>query len=420
MTARRCILLAAMLPLVALAAAGCSPRVADDVGDALPAEPIIRVRLLAHAPELRVDGPPAADVSDDRGRRLATLELPATVRLVAGRWQADNQPLPLPPRAPIRLGDDPNTTADLRVNGQPFPGFIRLLPRTRTQTTDANAFDVINHVHLEAYLPGVLDRELYDDWSLATYHAQAIAARSYAIHRIQQYGHTRDHDVEATQASQVYGGRGVNPTSIRAVLETTGLVLAERDRVVPAFYSSTCGGRGASPADTWGSTIGFDCLQPAVHPPWCRRSKHFQWGPVRRDLDDLRRRLADWGKARHSPLAKLAAIRTIVVSRRNPLDRPVEFTLTDAAGGRFALLADSFRTACNHATADRPLRSGLRLLSADIEIAMHAEHVDFSGRGYGHGVGMCQWGAQGMAEAGHHAEHILGVYYPGAAIQRAY
>jgi stage II sporulation protein D len=301
------------------------------------------------------------------------------------------------------------------VDDRPYPGRLRLLPRTDGR----QLFDVINHVHLEAYLPGVLDRELYDDWSLATYHAQAIAARSYAIHRILEYGRQRAFDVEATQTSQVYGGSAVNPRSNRAVLETTGLVLAENDRVIPAFYSSACGGRGASPGDTWGQSLDYQALQPAPHQPWCRHASHFRWGPIRRRLDDLRARIAGWGRSKNKPLADLKQIATIVISRRNPVGRPAEFTLTDVTGRRYRLVADSFRMACNY-SGDRKLPSDQRLRSADVEIQMHARHVELTGRGFGHGVGLCQWGAQAMAQAGHHAERILKTYYPGATIQRAY
>jgi stage II sporulation protein D len=266
----------------------------------------------------------------------------------------------------------------------------------------------------------VLDRELYPDWRPTTFYAQAIAARSYAIHNLLHASADRHYDVESTQASQAYGGTTANLRAAQAVLETTGLVLTDGRGVLKAFYSSTCGGAGASPTDAFGIATDQRPLRPVARRAWCRDSKHFTWGPIRRGRADLSVRIAAWGKRRGLEIAKLGMIRSVAIAEFNHVGRPSRFALTDASGRRFELVAESFRQACNHTASGLPAR-GERLKSAFVEVERRGEQIVFTdGRGFGHGVGLCQFGAEAMANAGRDVVQVLQTYYPGAQIERVY
>jgi stage II sporulation protein D len=269
----------------------------------------------------------------------------------------------------------------------------------------------------------VLDRELYDHWSLATYHAQAIAARSYALHRLLR-GEVSDHyDLEDTQAAQAYAGRTRHARSVQAVLDTRGLVLSYDNQIIKAYYSSTCGGAGISPTEAWGIASVVP-LEPKPHPAWCVDSPHYIWPTIQRNRDTLSRRLAAFGKRHRLSLAKLGTIRVITIAQRNRSGRPTLFRILDHHGNHYELRAESFRNACNYSSSAEGLGSpGKRamLKSSFFQVAVRGDEVRFThGRGFGHGVGMCQFGAEGMARAGHDGLAILQTYYPEARIERAY
>jgi stage II sporulation protein D len=129
-----------------------------------------------------------------------------------------------------------------------------------------------------------------------------------------------------------------------------------------------------------------------------------------------------WGRSNGHAVRGLDGLTAIEVSGRNSVGRPTHFTLTDRAGRRFALRCEPFRFACNY-TGGRATALGKsqRLLSSFVRPSVNGGTVRFTdGRGYGHGVGMCQWGAQGMARAGHNHPAILKQYYPGAQVSRLY
>jgi stage II sporulation protein D len=203
------------------------------------------------------------------------------------------------------------------------------------------------------------------------------------------------------------------------VVDTTGLVLTHNGRVIPAYYSSTCGGAAQSAADAF-AVPALSPLEPRESCSSCAASRYYEWGTVARDRVDLARRLAAWGKSRGLSIASLGAISSIRIVKTNRLGRPTQFEITDHRGQRFALMSESFRQACNYGEPG-PLPDGQRLLSSAFNVKVAGDKVLFeNGRGFGHGVGLCQYGAHGMAKAGHSPLQILAFYYPGAKVERAY
>ncbi len=378
-------------------------------------EPMIRVRLDRGVQAVEIDGPARVQVTARQASSPPRLfNTPAKFHLNAGVWGVDRQS-----DEPIGAGAiDIEAVGPrmLRIDEQAYPGVCRLVP------TDNARFDVVSHVNLEAYLPGVLAKELYSDWRPATYHAQAIAARSYAIHRILHHGPGRHYDVEASQISQAYVGLTDHGLARRAVLDTVGIVLTWDGRVLESLYSSSCGGVTQSPTQAFGGP-GLPPLDAQPHDNWCEISPDFRWGPIRRDAAALSSRIRAWGLDRQLTIAKIGQIRRIDVDERNAHGRPIRFALIDERGRRFGLRAESLRLACNYASSGRGLKAlprSQRLPSGFLEATVAGDTIRFTGRGRGHGVGLCQWGAEAMARRGFDGAAILHKYYPGARLERAY
>ena len=432
------------IAVVACAAAGCgrsapapAPTETSDAKAtataepivALPeTEPIVRVRVRrvrdAQGFELGVDDQwlrigSVADPSD--GARGATIVLQGRVRITrdGATWRlaptnGDIERLEGEAIEATSIDIDMPTVA---VDGQPHPGRLRLVART---SEGRRAFDVVNHVGVESYLPGVLARELYGHWKLETFMAQAIAARSFACAERDAFARTRHYDLTNTTRSQAYAGSETHRRAIEAVARTRGLVLGHDGGLVPGYYSSCCGGTPARGADAIGShpINAIPPLDGRGLDAACGGSPVQVW-TVTRDRARLARRLAADGRARSHALADLDGLASIEPCDTNGHGRPTRFAVTDPAGGRYEIEAETLRRAI-----DAPVK-GLKnpersLRSSNISVTISAGVVRIAGRGYGHGVGLCQFGAEARATDGAAHGDILAWYYPGAEIQQAY
>ncbi len=383
-------------------------------------EPVIRVRLRKNTAELLVSaaGPITVGTSPSSASNSGARAMLPPLRITRGpagfvcqsantrqawQWPAPSLYLSPSPGAAMHLAD------------QTFTGTLTLT------AADDGRFDVVNHLGLESYLPGVVESEMYGSWHEQAFMAQAVAARSYAITRLtEQAG--RHYDVEATQADQAFSGAARQPRVAAAVAATRGVVLTWDGRVLPAYYSSTKGPIGQDAGAAFPTRMEYPPLRGRSDQGWGQRSPHYQWGPIVRPLTTLSARIAAWGRTTNHAVANLGTLRSVVVTQRSSAGRPAAFSLIDDRGGRYSLTAEAFRTACNHeAPGLTALPSDAKLKSSHVDVAVSGTQVVFSnGRGFGHGVGMCQWGAQAMSTAGHRYAAILGFYYPGAALRRAY
>lgn len=392
-------------------------------------EPAIRVRVQADVPVLAIL-PTAGTASDavrisgptGSGAKVYRYRLPLSVNRINRAWvirDGAGQSVRWQLAELLIECDDGGT---MRVGEANYPDRLTLTPRFDERGQEVGRFDVVNHVPLETYLPGVIERELYANWPEETFRAQAVAARSYALWEM-TIATGRHYDLESTTASQVYGGQGSNPTALRAVKDTHGQVLAYGGRVLPAFFASSTGGLGQDALIAFPNRIeDLPPLHGREHGAWDRASPSYRWGPVTRDTATLSKRIAAWGKRQNHPAARLGTLARIEVGARNRVGRPSQFTLTDTAGQRIAIGCEMFRNACNFTReGEIPLANTQKLLSSQVDVAVIGAGVQFTnGRGHGHGVGMSQWGAQAMAEAGHGYVAILKFYYPGAELRKVY
>lgn len=391
-------------------------------------EPAIRVRIAQSTPQvtlgttlassqgLRVTGPRQS------GAKVYRYAAPLSVTRMDGAWVLrDASGRVLRWRLP-QLLIECDDGGPIKFTDRSYPRRLVLVPDLDDAGRETGQIDVVNHVPLETYLPGVIERELYPSWHAQAFRAQAVAARSYALWEMTVASH-RHFDLESSTASQAYIGQGTNSTALQAVLDTRGQVLAYAGRVVPAFYSSSTGGLGQDAVIAFPNRVeDIAPLRARVHGGWDQASTTYRWGPINRSTTMLSSRIAAWGAKWNDPVAKMGTLQSVRVSQSNRVGRPAEFELTDTAGRSFRLQCEQFRNACNFAGPNQaPITKNERLLSSHVDVAVSGATTRFStGRGYGHGVGMSQWGAQAMAKAGHTYTQILGFYYPDSTVQQAY
>ncbi|MGA2915114.1 MAG: SpoIID/LytB domain-containing protein [Sedimentisphaerales bacterium] len=346
-----------------------------------------------------------------------------------------------------RLIIEPQRPMPLKINNQSYRGSIEFKINDDSNTPNMM---IINNVSLESYLMGVVAAEMPSYWDAEALKAQAIASRTYCLYIKSKFGKNRSWDVKATQANQVY--KGVSAETLRttnAVAATTGMVLCcgnEYGDCVPfgAYYSSVCGGHTENAQDVFGESspalIGVDC-------PYCRqitRPDIFYWPMAKFDKKYVSQQLI----SRYPSLKELGKIEKIEVERENIYDstvlsngllpqtsafkRIVSVRLTgspqtssaatrkyiepnspQAAGKTMLLRAEDMRLAIDP--------TGTKIQSMCCTILNTQNEIIFvNGIGFGHGVGLCQYGARQMARDGKTAEQILGYYYPNSRIKILY
>jgi stage II sporulation protein D len=292
-----------------------------------------------------------------------------------------------------------------------YRGCLRLVP------AGSDGFTVINYVDLESYLAGVLGRELYPSWSPEVYRALAVAARTFALYHMRGSGSARDYDVGDDQGSQVYGGLAAETEKTwSAVRGTHGVVLAYgpagQERIFLTQYSACCGGV-VNPASVIRDAPSVQPLEGGQKCEDCRACPRYRWGGLRVSKDEIARCLA----AVYPAAAQMGGVASVTVASTTSYGRAVWVDVVGKNGQPMRLRAEDLRLVLlrNGSSAGRGL------FSANCRITDVGDAVEFSqGRGYGHGVGLCQWGAQAKAEAGWHSEEILQFYYPGAKLFRGY
>jgi stage II sporulation protein D len=308
-----------------------------------------------------------------------------------------------------RLTIFPDEPYIFNLNGNDFRGKLKLIVNP-----DGTSFDVINLVPPEPYLAGVVGAEMPDYWEPEALKAQAIAARTYCFYTKKRFGANRDWDMKQTAAHQVY--RGISAESMQvwqAVNETKGLVITCKqsdghEDLFPAYYSSTCGGHTENSKNVFGDS--FESLT-GVPCPYCQdvaKPKFFFWPMVQFNKAEVTEKLLE----RYPQLQQLGEITNITAADQSDygeFSRLTKIKLHGSTGKNDYLRAEDFRLTID--PTGRKLRSTIFRI-----IQLSDKWAFFSGRGWGHGVGMCQCGAQGMAREGKNAKQILSYYYPRSKI----
>ena len=402
--------------LVAYAIGGCGPAnaQANAAREQLPA-PLVRVLIERAVTSIKLSAtsPPVLESGAEAGSgpvRLNLPDVPVEMSLTASGWRLGDKQFP---RGELILAQTVDGT--LSVNETTYRGRLRLVPQGRT------SFDVVNDLDIEAYLAGVLPKELPSHWNAQTHRAQAVVARTYALYELKTAGAKRGHfDVYDTDASQVYGGRSAETNKSRAAVEATrGQVVVHETgdgpRIFKAYFHSTSGGATIGNNDAFAEPP-VDTLSASVTGDYGSASTRHQWEPFAVGKDELARRFAAWGTRRGHPLRRLERLDRLEIVAKSSAGRPTRFEIVDARQNHYSVTPEELRWAVNFDRGE-----GRELFSAWFTPINNASNIVFAdGRGWGHGVGMCQWSAEGMAAAGRDYVDIVTTSYPGGRVVRAY
>ena len=272
-----------------------------------------------------------------------------------------------------------------RLDGRELPGRVDVF-------TDKGALVVVNTLDLEDYVAAVVSSEVPASWPDEALRAQAVAARTFAVaQKIAQGPGARAH-LRSTVVDQVYAG-AARPASgaLKAARATAGEVLTFGAAPIAAYFSASCGGRSES------GEGGFN-LAPGTTPylvPSAPDPDERPW-TVRIPLREVERAL-------HARLP--GRVTSVAVAARSPSGRARTVRLSGRALPAVEL---------------RQLLGYERLPSLLFDVHVAGGVAVFTGRGSGHGVGLCQYGAREWAKRGENYVAILAHYYPGAEIRRMY
>lgn len=286
---------------------------------------------------------------------------------------------------------------------------------------DAKSFTAINELDIESYLKGVLPAEMGE--RLPEEHealkAQAVAARTYALYKLQnQKGD--DRYLHATVLDQVYQGYDSEmQLSNRAAEETRGQVLTYRGQLICAYYHAICGGSTEDVSNVWGEKQEA-YLTSVPDGDFCSWAKTYLWQESF-TAEELLEKVSSHPEGKKAYLMQKGdRLRSVKILSRMKSGRVREL-LIETTSHKYILKSDDIRWALNRTEGEiRILASTLFELTLRRDSSGNIISVDFSGRGKGHGVGMCQCGAIGRSREGYDYDQILKSYYTGAHLSKLY
>lgn len=248
-----------------------------------------------------------------------------------------------------------------------------------------NKLDIVNNVDMDSYLKGVLPKEMSPSFPLESLKAQALCSRSFAINNYNKYI-KKGYNLDDTTNSQVYRGVEVedNRTN-KAVDETKGELVLYNGKVAETIFGASSGGYTASAKDVWGSDV----------PYLVSKEDGFS--------------TYDWEyKLNTKNLSKLGVNK--INNIRTTLDdsKRVKEVIIATDAGEKKLTGNKFRSLVGNTSVKSTL----------FDIEKNGEDIVIRGRGYGHGVGMSQYGAVEMAKQGKLYKDIIGFYFPGTVIEK--
>ena len=337
----------------------------------------------------------------DRGQQEITLK--SVLKTVFIKKTGDENWKPLKGQTKIKIS--PNKTS-LLVDGADYKTST-LYIRGGTQHTDPiqyranfyrgalklNVSDgrilLTNIIPVEEYLYGQVAGEMSPHWELEALKAQVVAARSYALYMI-RHPKSSFYDLEKGTADQVYLGAQSESDRIRVAVESTkNEVVTKGTLPIKTYYHSRCGGHTESAKAVWNTSeknhkVGVPC-------PYCRKF------PLNWQIKIKAAELFNLLKIPHFERKPFK----IGVLKKTPSGRVNEISI-EADNKKFAINSEDLRNLLGYTNVK----------STRFEISNTPEEVIFDGTGAGHGVGMCQWGAQFLAKKGKTYREILAHYYP--------
>ncbi|GGA87445.1 SpoIID/LytB domain-containing protein [Ornithinibacillus halotolerans] len=312
------------------------------------------------------------------------------------------------------------------INERPYLGAMEFV------IEDGRVIRPINQLPLEDYLKGVVPFEVFSSWGPETLKAQTLAARTYAVSKIDQV-------IDDTVSYQVYGGYEWDVNTTKAVEETKGEVITFNNRLVETFYSASNGGKTENNANVWGGQplqyfpIKNDPFDP-TH-PWEYKLNRTQidydsinfnnpnwWEDTVEKDTEIIQTIKSWLNRNGYPGdIKILSIPVFELKGdKLASERSVQGSITVTFMRRLIeglVLFEQVELIDVNLNRIRPMIGGTIFKSYLIDsLKLENEVYTMKGRGFGHGVGMSQWGAHFMGEQGKTYREIIEFYYPGTKI----
>ena len=298
---------------------------------------------------------------------------------------------------------------------------------------------VINTLPIEDYLRGVISAEMPASWSIEALKAQAVVARSYALSNMNKYPKS-GFDVDDTIANQVYKGVSAEyPSTNKAVDETLGKVAMYDGKIAQTFFYSSSGGKTENVADVWGTAVPYLIVVDDIY------EKAEEW-QITFTPEEIKAKLA-------AKNINIGDVVDLEVVKRSGSDRIIDMLIKGTKGEHrltregprsfFNIKSNLYYITKKGAESYTPKiitkdgkildfsagiitkngisNSGIKSILTKngvktLEVGQ-ATGFEFKGKGFGHGAGMSQYGAKGMAEQGFNYEDIIKFYYPGVYLQ---
>ncbi|HAU32088.1 MAG: SpoIID/LytB domain protein [Desulfotomaculum sp. 46_296] len=273
---------------------------------------------------------------------------------------------------------------------------------------DNQGLTVINELPFEEYIYGVLPSEMPSAWPAEALKAQAVAARSYSIAQLRSYS-KYGFDLLASQTSQVYKGFDwENPATNSAVQATSGQIMTYRGKAVDAVFHSSSGGYTENSEDIWSNTVDYLRARPD---PADTNDKHYNWS-----VTYTQEQLTDLINKAGYKFSKVTDLIEVERTSTGARVKRISFVGLDANGNPITeeiYNANAVRTVLG-------LKSAMFALNKKFGGNRNLLEVTIRGNGWGHGLGMSQYGALGLAKQGYNYQDILKYYYAGVEISGSY
>jgi stage II sporulation protein D len=344
----------------------------------LPGQAVeLKVAVQKEVDTLKVGSSTAAIVKDGAGKQLGELnpmsslaaKLDGNKITISGRVEAGE------------LVIEPKNQGYVWIGDRWYRGTTRLIRQN-------DGITAINKVDLEQYLYSVVGAEAVSSWPIEALKAQAVAARSYALYK-RKTGSNGIYDVDTTVGTQVYKGLDSEYTTThQAVNSTLGQIMTYNNQVILAAFHSSSGGYTENVEDVWTSPLPY--LRGVVD--YDQKSPVFEWQQVI-PVSKIQSLVAGVGKITGFQPAEMT-----------PRGRVVKMKVTGDRGST--------------TVTGNEIRKALELRSTLFRVSTDGDNLLVKGRGFGHGLGLSQWGAYYLAKQGINYHQILAHYYQTANLSQ--
>ncbi len=350
------------------------------------AQPIIHVGILLNVSEASIGSKSLFEVVFSKTGQTSYYNHPITIKIKNNRLYVDTKKV-ISDRITLRTEDN-----RVLINGRNYRGTLEIINNAQT------SFSIVEVLPLDEYVYGIIKHEISPKWPEEAIKAQIVAARTYALMNFGK--HSKDgYDLCNTTCCQVYGGlESEDPVSNRLVDRTTGEIITYQSELISTPYHGMCGGYTEDPRNVWESLNKVKYLQ-IKKCTYCKKAPHYNWS-ARFERAKIESILSANGFS-------VGKITNIKVNDRSSSGRAIDIKITHK-DGKILLKLNKFRLLLGPDI----IRSGM------VKIKKDKDAYIFEGTGWGHGVGMCQEGAKGMAEKGYDYRQILKFYYPYTEIKQ--